>query len=143
MDMTNFLQDYSSTHAGLVVILATVLIQQLIASGKKAKAPGAVPGKMDDSLGHDSVVFRTQRTWMNSLENLPAMLGTAFLAMFVGADVAWTAILVWVFAGARILHMVLYYVIATDVNPSPRSWFFLLAFAANLALLGFCVVALL
>jgi uncharacterized MAPEG superfamily protein len=137
----NFLNDYTTTFTGLTVILATVLIQQLIASGKKAKAPGAIPGKMDESLGHSSVVFRTQRTWMNSLENLPVMLGTVFLAVFVGADVAWTGILVWVYAGARIIHMVLYYAIATDVNPSPRSWFFLIGLVANIVLLGFCVAA--
>ena len=141
--MNNLLADYSATHAGLAVILATVLIQQLIASGKKAKAPGAIPGKMDESLGHESVVFRTQRTWMNSLENLPAMLGTAFLALFVGADPTWTGILVWVFAVYRIIHMVLYYAIATNVNPSPRSWFFLLGLVANAVLLGFCVAAIL
>jgi uncharacterized MAPEG superfamily protein len=115
----------------------------LIASGKKASAPGAVPGKMDQSLGHSSVVFRTQRTWMNSLENLPVMLGTIFVAVSVGADVKWTGILVWVFAIARIIHMVLYYVIATNVNPSPRSWFFLIGLVANIVLLGFCVAALL
>ena len=139
----NFLNDYSMAFTGLVVILATVLIQQIIASGKKAKAPGAIPGKLDESLGHSSVVFRTQRTWMNSLENLPAMLGTAFLAILVGANVQWTGILVWTYAVARILHMVLYYKIATDVNPSPRSYFFLIGLVANLALLVFCVVALL
>ena len=141
--MTSILADYSSAHAGLVVILATVLIQQLIASGKKARAPGAVPGKMDESLGHESVVFRTQRTWLNSLENLPTMLGTAFLAMFIGADPKWTGILVWVFAVARIIHMVLYYAISTNVNPSPRSWFFLAGFVANVVLLGFCIAAVL
>ena len=89
--MTSILADYSATHAALAVILATVLIQQLIASGKKAKAPGAVPGKMDESLGHDSVVFRTQRTWMNSLENLPAMLpaiGTAAMPPRASAQAA-------------------------------------------------------
>jgi len=139
----NFLNDYSAAFAGLAVILATVLIQQIIASGKKAKAPGAIPGKMDETLGHASVVFRTQRTWMNSLENLPAMLGTSFLAVFVGANVQWTGILIWTYAIARIIHMVLYYKIATDVNPSPRSYFFLLGLAANIALLVFCLVAML
>ena len=97
---------------------------------------------MDESLGHSSVVFRTQRTWMNSLENLPAMLGTILLAVLVGANVTWTGILVWAFAIARIIHMVLYYAIATDVNPSPRSWFFLIGLLANIVLLGFCIAAL-
>ncbi len=139
----NFLNDYSAAFAGLAVILATVLVQQLIASSKKARAPGAIPGKMDEGLGHESVVFRTQRTWMNSLENLPAMLGTVFLAVLVGANDTWTGILVWVYAISRIVHMTLYYAISTDVNPSPRSWFFLLGLVANLVLLGFCVAALL
>lgn len=139
----NILNDYTAAFTGLTVILATVLVQQLIASGKKARAPGAIPGKFDENLGHSSVVFRTQRTWMNSLENLPAMLGTIFLAVFVGANVQWTGILVWVYAISRIIHMVLYYKIATDVNPSPRSWFFLLGLLANIVLLGFCVVAVL
>ena len=139
----NFMNDYSTAFAGLAVILATVLVQQLIASGKKARAPGAIPGKMDETIGHESVVFRTQRTWMNSLENLPAMLGTIFLAVMVGANDTWTGILVWVYAISRILHMALYYVISTDVNPSPRSWFFLLGLIANLVLLGFCVIAIL
>ncbi len=139
----NFLNDYTTAFAGLTVILATVLIQQLIASGKKAKAPGAIPGKMNEDLGHESVVFRTQRTWMNSLENLPAMLGTILLAVMVGANDQWTGILVWVYAISRIIHMVLYYAISTNVNPSPRSWFFLIGLVANLVLLGFCVAALL
>ena len=139
----NFLNDYTTAFTGLTVILATVLVQQLIASGKKARAPGAIPGKMDESLDHASVVFRTQRTWMNSLENLPAMLGTIVLAVFVGADDTWTGSLVWVYAIARIIHMVLYYAISTNVNPSPRSWFFLIGLVANIVLLGFCVAALL
>ncbi len=139
----NFVSDYTSTFTGLIVILATVLIQQLVASGKKAKAPGAIPGKMDDDLDHSSVVFRTQRTWMNSLENLPVMLGTILVAVVVGANASWTGLLVWIFAVARIVHMVLYYAIATNVNPSPRSWFFLVGLLANLVLLGFCVVAVL
>lgn len=139
----NFLNDYSTAFAGLAVILATMLVQQLIASGKKARAPGAIPGKMDDEIGHESVVFRTQRTWMNSLENLPAMLGTIFLAVMVGANDQWTGILVWVFAISRIIHMVLYYAISTNVNPSPRSWFFLIGLVANIVLLGFCVAAIL
>ena len=139
----NFLDDYSTALAGIAVILATVLVQQLIASGRKARAPGAIPGKMDESLGHSSPVFRAQRAWMNSLENLPAMLGTSFLAIFAGANALWTGILIWVYAVARIVHMVLYYKIATDLNPSPRSWFFLIGFFANVVLLVFCVTALL
>ena len=133
---------YSLALWGIFVILLTVLVQSLVAAGTKASQPGAIPGKMDESLSHPSFVFRSNRTLMNSLENLPVMLGTAFLALFAGVDAMWTGILVWMFALSRILHMALYYAIATEKNPSPRSYFFLLGVVANIALLVFVGLAL-
>jgi uncharacterized MAPEG superfamily protein len=133
---------YSLALWGVFIILLTVLLQSLVAAGTKASQPGAIPGKMDDSLSHSSFVFRSNRTVMNSLENLPVMLGTAFLAIFAGVDATWTGILIWAFALARILHMALYYGIATEKNPSPRSYFFLLGVAANIALLVFVGITL-
>ena len=114
----------------------------MIASMTKAKQPGAIPGKIEESLGHSSFVFRSHRTLMNSLENIPVMLGASLLAILAGANAFWTGVLVWVIAAARILHMLLYYQIATDKNPSPRTWFFLLGFFANIALLVLAAVAL-
>ena len=137
------LDDYTVALGGILVILATLIVQALVASMTKAKQPGAVPGKMEASLGHESFVFRAQRTWMNSLENMSAMLGTSFLAILVGANVFWTGVLVWVMAISRILHMLLYYQISTDKNPSPRTWFFLLGVLANVTLLVFAGRALL
>lgn len=133
---------YSLALWGVFIILLTVLLQSLVAAGTKASQPGAIPGKMDDSLSHSSFIFRSNRTVMNSLENLPVMLGTAFLALFAGVDATWTGILIWAFALARILHMALYYGIATEKNPSPRSYFFLLGVAANIALLVFVGITL-
>lgn len=135
-------EHYSVALWGIFIMLATVMAQALIASVTKARQPGAIPGKIDESLGHESFVFRSHRTLANSLENLPAMLGASILAILAGADPKWTGILIWVFAVARILHMVLYYKIATDVNPSPRSWFFLLGFFTNIALLVLAGMAL-
>lgn len=131
----NSFDNYEAALWGVLLILATVLVQALVGSLSKAKMPGAVPGKIDESLGHGSFVFRAHRTFMNSLENLPLVLGAAFLAMFTGASVFWTAVLVWLFALARIAHMVLYYAISTEKNPSPRTYFFLIGLAANIALL--------
>jgi hypothetical protein len=34
--------------------------------------------------------------------------------------------------------MVLYYSISTEKNPSPRSYFYLIALVANIILLGLC-----
>ncbi len=133
---------YSLALWGVFVILLTVLVQSLVAAGTKASQPGAIPGKIDESLSHSSFVFRSNRTLMNSLENLPVMLGTAFLALFAGVDAMWTGVLIWMFALSRILHMALYYAIATEKNPSPRSYFFLLGVVANIALLVFVGLAL-
>jgi len=138
----NFFQDYDLALWGLCLVVATLIVQQLVATMTKASQPGAIPGKIDESLGHASFVFRSHRTLMNSLENFPAFLGALLLAIFAGADDSWAAALVWTYAIARLLHMVLYYKIATDVNPSPRSWFFLLGFFATLALLVLGAVAL-
>lgn len=133
---------YNASLWGIATILLVIMIQWIIASGVKAKQKGAVPGKIDSSLSHDSFVFRAHRTFMNTLENNPMMLGTCFLALFVGANPTWTAALIWIFVACRIMHMALYYAIATEKNPSPRSYFFLLGFLANLGLFGLCIASL-
>jgi len=136
------LDDYSLSMWGLFIILATVLVQSLVAALVKAAQPGAVPGKIDETLSHASFVFRSSRTIANSLENLPVMLGTAVLALLVQADPFWVAVCIWTYALARLVHMVLYYVIATEQNPSPRSHFYFIALLANIALLVFIALAL-
>tara|TARA_R110000868_G_scaffold189695_1_gene432909 strand:- start:93793 stop:94215 length:423 start_codon:yes stop_codon:yes gene_type:complete len=128
---------------GVFLIILTVIMQGVVAATVKAKAIGAVPGKIDADLSHDSLIFRSHRTFHNSLENVPWMLATCFLAFFSNVDAFWLSVYIWVFAVARIIHMVLYYVIATEKNPSPRSIFFLIALVANMALLTNIAVDLL
>ena len=140
--MTNLIEVYTTAFQGMAALIALWLLQWFVASMTKASRPGAVPGKIDESLSHDSFVFRAHRTFMNSLENLPVMFATAFLAVLAGADPFWTGLLIWVFLAARVGHMALYYAIATERNPSPRSYFFMIGLAANLGLLGVCVAAL-
>lgn len=129
-------EEYQLAFWGVYVVLITLVAQMLAASVSKAGRPGAVPGKIDESLSHESFVFRAHRTFMNSLENLPLFLGTVFLAFFVGTDPTWVGVLVWAFALSRLAHMGLYYAIATERNPSPRSYFYSLGLLANLILLG-------
>lgn len=136
-------ESHTLAYWGLFVIIFTVIIQSMTAAIAKASQPAAIPGKIDESLSHSSFVFRSNRTFMNSLENLPTILGTSFLAIFLDANTFWTGLLVIIFAFARIMHMILYYAIATEKNPSPRSYFFLLGLAANIALLILCGVTLL
>lgn len=133
---------YALSFWGILAIIFTCLIQWFVASGVKASKENAIPGKISPELSHDSFVFRSHRTFMNSLENVPLMLATAFAAILIGTNPYWTAVYIGLFAAARIVHMVLYYVIATELNPSPRSYFFMLGVASNLCLLGLCALTL-
>ena len=132
------LESYSVAFLGILIIILTVVVQSIVAAKSKASQPGAIPGKIDISLSHSSFVFRTNRTFANSLENISVMLGASFLAILVGANIFWTGVIIWVMAISRIIHMVLYYSISTEKNPSPRSYFYLIALVANIILLGLC-----
>ncbi|MEX1221364.1 MAG: MAPEG family protein [Idiomarina sp.] len=139
----NIANIYQGAFLWIAVIIATVFIQWLIASGRKAKQNGAIPGKPPTDLSHHDFVFRAWRTHQNSVENLSTMLGASFLAILVGVDAGWTTLLIAIMALSRIIHMVLYYAIATEQNPSPRSYFFMLGWIANLALLVLAFITLL
>lgn len=139
----NIASVYQGALLWIAVLIATVLVQWLIASGRKAKQSGAIPGKPPTDLSHHDFVFRAWRTHQNSIENLGTMLGASFLAILVGVDAGWTTLLIAIMALSRIVHMVLYYAIATEQNPSPRSYFFMLGWIANLALLVLCFITLL
>ncbi|WNO59425.1 MAPEG family protein [Rheinheimera sp. MMS21-TC3] len=128
-------ENYILAYSGLLMSLITLIIQALIAAFSKSAQKNAIPGKIDESLSHASFVFRAHRTFMNSLENFPVFFGGAILAILIGADAFWAGTLIWAFSGARIIHMLLYYVIATEKNPSPRSYFYLIGLAATVGLL--------
>lgn len=130
------------TFVGLWLIVVTWLVQWAVAAAVKAKQPNAVPGKVPENISHESLVFRTHRTFMNTLENVPMFLASVFIALFIGIQSAWLGYWVLLFAIARIIHMVLYYAIATEKNPSPRSWFFVLGAVANIAVLVQIALAL-
>ncbi len=133
---------YLSSLWGIAFIILLLFVQWSIATMAKSTQKGAVPGKIDSSLGHESFVFRANRTFMNTLENIPAMLGTCFLAVLIGVSPYWAAVFIWAFVIARIIHMTLYYVIATEKNPSSRSYFFMLGLLANLGLFSLCLITL-
>lgn len=133
---------YPAACWGIAAIILLLLVQWAVATITKGSQKGAIPGKLNPSLGHESLVFRAHRTFMNTLENSPPMLASAFLAVLVGASAYWVGILIWVWVVARLLHMVLYYAIATERNPSPRSYFFILGVLANAGLFGLCVATL-
>lgn len=126
---------YTSALTGLWLVLATITVQALVAVAAHRRQKKMIPGIVDPKLGHDSFVFRSDRTFRNSLENIVPFFGLSVLAMLAGFSAERLAIVVWVFALARLVHMILYYRIATEVNPSPRSYFYLIGVIATLYLI--------
>ncbi len=135
-------EDYTVSLWGLWLVLTTILIQAMVATIAHRKQKIYIPGVVDTALGHESFVFRSDRTFRNSLENIVPFLGMAVLAIFVKASPALVAVSVWVYALARIVHMYLYYSIATEKNPSPRSYFYMIGLLANFFLVGVVALAL-
>ena len=128
-------QAYTASLIGLWVVLATIVVQLIVATRAHRGQEKMIPGTLDPKLGHESFVFRSHRAFLNSLENIVPFLGVALLAVLSGFSPFRLAVVVWVYALARILHMALYYAIATDTNPSPRSYAFIVGGLATLYLL--------
>lgn len=126
---------YTTALTGLWAVLATITVQALVAVAAHRRQKKVIPGIVDPKLGHESFVFRSDRTFRNSLENITPFFGLSLVAMLAGFSAERLAIVVWVFAVARLLHMILYYRIATEVNPSPRSYFYLIGVIATLYLI--------
>ena len=127
---------YQSSLLGLWVILATMVIQAMVAVRMHRRQEGGyMPGILKPSLDHSSIVFRTHRAFQNSLENIIPLLGMALIAILSGYGSFKLSIIVWIYAIARIIYMILYYKIATKKNPSPRSIFWAIGFLTNLYLM--------
>jgi uncharacterized MAPEG superfamily protein len=129
-------EQYSASLWAVLLIVFTVLCQSLIATGAHRRQKKYVPGVVDENLGHASFVFRSHRTFQNSLENAPLMLFTGLIGILSGLSPTGLAVVLWIFAAARIAHMLLYYKIATERNPSPRSYFYAIALLSNLVLVA-------
>ena len=129
-------ETYALSLVGLWLILTTITLQSIIATGAHRRQSKMVPGIVDPALSHDSFVFRSDRTFRNSLENIAPFFGLSVLAMLAGFSPDRLAIAVWVYALSRLLHMILYYRIATEKNPSPRSYFYAIGLLTTLYLIG-------
>lgn len=133
--------EYSSSLLVLTLLVLMVVIQSLVATAAHRKQKQYVPGIVDESLDHHSFVFRSHRTFQNSLENVPLFVLTAILAIFIGVSSSTLFWSVLIYSAARLIHMVLFYAIATNANPSPRSYFYVIALLVQVVLLGITIVA--
>ncbi|MDO6474615.1 MAPEG family protein [Alteromonas sp. 1_MG-2023] len=133
---------YAYSLAGLLVIAATVFVQNIVAAVAHRKQSSYIPGKVSDELSHDSFVFRSHRTFHNSLENIYQFTLPALICIFLGAPTTVLAALIWLYAAVRIIHMALYYAIATEKNPSPRSYFYMTGVLLTVGVYGLGLYAL-
>ena len=117
---------YQTVFIGLWVVFATIIFQLMVMVGadKKRLEKGYKIGVIDPSLGQKSFLFRSYRTFWNSLENIVPILGVSIVAILAGYSAFKLSIVIWIYAISRIIHMLLYYYIATEKNPSPRSYFY-------------------
>ncbi|WMS85717.1 MAPEG family protein [Pleionea litopenaei] len=127
-------ENYTWVYWGLWTIGFTILVQALVASIAHRRQKKYIPGIVDKNLSHESFVFRSHRTFLNSHENVVMFLIPVFVGLFSKMDASTLAAIVWIYAIARLIHMALYYKIATEKNPSPRSYFYIIALFANLVL---------
>jgi len=130
------LEEYQAVFLGLWLVLATIIVQAMVAVRVHRRQKGGYNvGVIKSELGQSSIVFRAHRTFQNSLENITPLMGMAIIAALSGYSSIRLSMIVWIYAITRIIHMVLYYKIVTDKNPSPRSIFWAIGFLANLYLM--------
>ena len=125
---------YQTAFIGLWFVLLTIVFQAMVMVGadKKRLEKGYKIGVIDPSLGQKSFLFRSYRTFWNSLENIVPILGMSIVAILAGYSAFKLSIVIWIYAISRIIHMILYYFIATEKNPSPRSLFWVLGLLATI-----------
>ena len=126
---------YQSVLLGLWLTLSIIIIQAIVLVRVHRRQKGYKVGVIDPALGQSSFFFRAYRTFWNSLENIVPLFGMAVIAIMSGYSPQKLSVVIWIYAVVRIIHMILYYKIATDQNPSIRSLFLATGFIANMYLM--------
>jgi|TARA_B100000767_G_scaffold7515_1_gene7438 uncharacterized MAPEG superfamily protein len=126
---------YQSVLLGLWLTLSIIIIQAVVLVRAHRRHKGYKVGVIDPALGQSSFFFRAYRTFWNSLENIVPLFGMAIIAMMAGYNPQKLSVVIWIYAVVRIIHMILYYKIATDKNPSIRSLFWATGLIANMYLM--------
>ena len=137
------MEAYRSTFVLMFILILLTVVQAIVAMVAHRKQESYIPGIVKAELDHHSFVFRSHRTFMNSLENVPLFIFSVIIAALLAVSVGqlfWASL---VFVIARFIHMLLFYLIATNKNPSPRSHFYGIAFLCQLYVLAATFIAIL
>ena len=111
------------------------VIEAIIAMGASRSQKKYTPGILNSDLGPESFVFRSDRAFKNSLENIVPFLGAAIISILLSMDPLRHARLVLVYVLARYIYTAVYYSIATRKNPSFRSLFYLVGLIVTIIML--------
>ena len=127
---------YKLVFFALWVILTTIFAQAVVLIVAHRMQKNYKVGVIDASLGQQSFLFRSYRAFWNSVENVVLIFPLIIVGILIDYDSNRLGIITWVYAVSRIGHMLVYYFIATDRNPSLRSVFWLFGFFAMAYLIG-------
>ena len=127
---------YKLVFFALWVILTTIFAQAVVLIVAHRKQKNYKVGVIDASLGQQSFLFRSYRAFWNSVENVVLIFPLVIVGILIDYDSNRLGIITWVYAVSRIGHMLVYYFIATDRNPSLRSVFWLFGFFIMAYLIG-------
>ena len=105
--MQEWLVPYTSTIISFGVIAALLLIQLVIADIAAIKVRH-LPGAPIEA-NHANFLFRAARAYANTNESITAFILLALLGLLSRASPEWLNIFAWVYVGARLAHMLCYY----------------------------------
>lgn len=126
---------YYLSFFGIWALLSLVVIEAIIAMGASRSQKKYTPGILNSDLGPESFVFRSDRAFKNSLENIIPFLGAALLSILLSMDPVRLSKLVIIYVLARYIYTAVYYSVATRKNPSLRSLFFSIGFIVTIIML--------
>ena len=72
---------YYLSFFGIWALLSLVVIEAIIAMGASRSQKKYTPGILNSDLGPESFVFRSDRAFKNSLENIVPFLGAAIISI--------------------------------------------------------------
>ncbi len=137
--MQELVATYELTVLSLIALSIIVLVQSFCGAIFGLVLGPSVPGETPQG-DHNNFGHRALRTYMNSVENLPAFAVAAVAAMAVGAD-PWTVnTLSAAYVGSRILYWLVYYGNIGAHAGGPRTLLYVTGMTLNMAL---AIVALL
>lgn len=97
---------YTLSIIGMLVLCLLSIVLAVYSGSSKGRA-GALSGPVlpaDD----DNLLYRIDRAHMNSVEALAPFVVPAVLAMMVGVGPITLAVLVWLYAAIRLVHLAVY-----------------------------------